>query len=129
LAGVKLGLADAIRQRPGQVDYRLARQHALHAYKAGELSRMQVCDAQSELRRNAEHCGPVIEEPCPVCDEPQMHCVTYVFGPRLPSGGRCVTSRAEMTRLARRKAEYKAYEVEVCIECGWNHLLRSYLIE
>jgi hypothetical protein len=125
---VKLGLADAIRQRPGQVDYRLARQNALHAFKAGDLSRAEVCDAQTELLRNAEHCGPSIDEPCPVCNESRMHAVTYVFGARLPSGGRCITSRAEMLRLARRKAEYVAYEVEVCIDCRWNHLLRSYPI-
>lgn len=123
---MKLGLADAIRQRPGQIDYRLARQNALHAYKAGALSRLQVCDAQSELLRNAEHCGAPLDEPCPVCGESRMQLVTYVFGPRLPSSGRCVSSRAELTRLARRKTVSTAYEVEVCLGCAWNHLLRSY---
>jgi hypothetical protein len=46
----------------------------------------------------------------------------------LPAGGRCITSLAEIRRLARRQADYTAYTVEVCIDCGWNHLLRSYLL-
>jgi len=46
----------------------------------------------------------------------------------LPSGGRCITNLAEMTRLARREADYTAYVVEVCVDCGWNHLMRSYVL-
>jgi hypothetical protein len=33
-----------------------------------------------------------------------------------------------MARLARREADYTAYVVEVCVDCGWNHLMRSYLL-
>ena len=25
-------------------------------------------------------------------------------------------------------ADYTAYVVEVCVDCGWNHLMRSYLL-
>ena len=51
--------------------------------------------------------------------------VTYVFGPRLPKHGRCVTSDKEMARIDARKAAYQGYVVEVCVDCGWNHLTRS----
>jgi hypothetical protein len=125
---VKLGLAAAVQRRPGEIDYRLEPQRVLAAYRSGAQSELAVCDAQGELLRNAEHCGTDTGEPCPICDEGQLTHVTYVFGPRLPSGGRCVTSRAELARLAKRKAPYTAYVVEVCVGCGWNHLVRSYLL-
>jgi hypothetical protein len=127
---VKYGLSDAVmaRHRPGQIDYRLARQNVLHAFRAGAVSRLQICDAQTELTRNATYCGAGIDDPCPVCEAVALRNVTYVFGPRLPSGGRCITNLAEMARLASRQADYTAYVVEVCVECGWNHLMRSYLL-
>jgi hypothetical protein len=128
LALVKLGLASAVTRGPGEIDYRLERQRVLAAYRAGAQSRLAVCDAQPELHRNAEFCGTAANEPCPVCEEADLVHVTYVFGPRLPSGGRCVSSRAELERLATRKAPYTGYVVEVCTDCGWNHLVRSYLL-
>jgi hypothetical protein len=128
LWGVKLGLAAAVQRRPGEIDYRLERQRVLAAFRSGAQSELAVCDAQGELLRNAEHCGQVTDEPCPVCSTGRLSHVTYVFGPRLPSAGRCVTSNGELARLAKRKAPYTAYVVEVCVECAWNHLVRSYLL-
>jgi hypothetical protein len=128
LRRVKLGLAAAVQRRPGEIDYRLERQRILAAFRAGAQSELAVCDAQNELLRNAEFCATATDEPCPICDDEPLRHVTYVFGPRLPSGGRCITSRAELARLAKRKAPYTAYVVEVCVGCGWNHLVRSYLL-
>ena len=127
---MKYGLSDAVmaRHRAGHVDYRLARQNVLHAYRAGTVSQLSICDAQAELTRNAVHCGVGADDLCPVCDEPELRHVTYLFGPRLPSGGRCLTNLAEMQRYARAKASYTAYVVEVCVACRWNHLIRSYLL-
>ena len=125
---MKLGLSDVAATTPGEIDYRLARQQVLRAYRDGALARHEVCDAQSELRRNAHHCGEPTGEDCPVCDEHELVHVTYVFGPRLPAHGRCVLSRAELARLARRQGQFVGYVVEVCAACGWNHLTRSYLL-
>jgi hypothetical protein len=125
---VKLGLAAAAQRRPGEVDYRLERQRALAAYRTGAVSELSVCDAQTELLRNASFCGTPTGEPCPICDDCELVHVTYVFGPRLPASGRCISSRAELARLAKRKSPYTGYVVEVCTECGWNHLVRSYLL-
>jgi len=50
--------------------------------------------------------------------------VTYVFGPRLPAHGRCISTPGELERLNQRRADLSAYVVEVCAECGWNHLVR-----
>lgn len=126
---MKVGLAAAIQSRPGEIDFRLERQRVLAAFRAGAQTVTQVCDAQDELVRNAAHCGSAVVDPCPVCAGDSLVHVTYVFGPRLPSSGRCMTSLLEMQRLARRKMAYAAYVVEVCAVCRWNHLVRSYPLQ
>ncbi len=110
---------------PAGIDYRLERQRVLEGFGRGELSRENVCDAQFELRRNAAHCGTELGELCPVCEDNEVVAVAYVFGPRLPKSGRCVTTAAERERLSRREGEFTEFVVEVCAACGWNHLLHS----
>lgn len=105
------------------VDYRLARDATLRAWRAGELGDPEVCDAQRELLRNAAFCGRPTERSCPVCGEVDLVEVIYAFGSRLPCHGRCVASSAEMQRLEQRKTPVTGYEVEVCTGCGWNHLV------
>ena len=111
----------------GVVDYRLARNGIVKEFKRGRLTRLDVCDAQPELLRNAQHCGRPAAEPCPIC-EGAMVLVTYVFGSRLPASGRCITKLDELTKMDRAREERAAYVVEVCAECSWNHLVRSYPI-
>ncbi|MDG2025564.1 MAG: DUF5318 family protein [Acidimicrobiales bacterium] len=124
---MKRGLAAAAASgaTSAGVDYRLAREATLQAWRDGDLPTEQVCDAQRELQRNAEFCGVALRTPCPVCEKESLVEVTYVFGPWLPKHGRCVTSDKEMVRLAARKAASQGYVVEVCTDCGWNHLARS----
>jgi hypothetical protein len=122
---VKLGLQAAATGMSAGIDYRLAREATLKAWRGGDLTREQICDAQRELQRNAEFCGATTERPCPVCEESDLVEVTYVFGPWLPKHGRCVTSDREMSKLVDRKAPSQGYVVEVCVECQWNHLTRS----
>lgn len=119
-----MGLTQAIAGDAG-VDYRLMRETTLAAWRKGKVGVSELCDAQPELRRNAEFCGRPLEAPCPVCESAGLVEVTYVFGSRLPGHGRCVTSDKEMSRLDARKQELRGYVVEVCVDCGWNHLLRS----
>jgi hypothetical protein len=111
----------------GVVDYRLARNSIVKEFKRGRLTRLDVCDAQPELLRNAKHCGRPAPEPCPIC-ESQLVLVTYVFGNRLPPNGRCITKMKELATFERATIERAAYVVEVCGECAWNHLVRSYPI-
>ncbi len=107
------------------VDYRLVRAATLQSWRDGDLTSSQICDAQAELRRNAEFCGTPTERECPVCEADQLVDVTYVFGPRLPKHGRCLTTLKELRRLEQRAATYKRYVVEVCNTCGWNHMTLS----
>ncbi len=113
---------------PGQIDYRLVRKRTIDEFKRGRLSRLDVCDAQPELLRTARNCGRPSKETCPICDEEHVVLVSFVFGPRLPAAGRCVTSAKELDRLGRRVSELACYVVEVCPSCSWNHLLRSFPI-
>ncbi|MGI8758898.1 MAG: DUF5318 family protein [Acidimicrobiales bacterium] len=110
----------------GNVDYRLARQAAVSDFRKGRLARHEVCDAHHELLRAARNVGEESKQQCPICDDARVVLVTYVFGTRLPAGGRCVTTRTEMQRLARGSADRVAYVVEVCPGCGWNHLARTF---
>ena len=113
--------------RPGEVDYRLARASRLHAFRSGRISRAEACDAQPELLRNAVSASRRTRRACPICEERHhLREVTYVFGPRLPKSGRCITRADELATLAARAGRHEAYVVEVCTTCGWNHLVRSY---
>jgi hypothetical protein len=113
----------------GEIDYRLARQALIAQYRAGRIARNEVCDAHPELRRNAAELGLASERPCPICGADDIVLVTYVFGTRLPASGRCLSSRGELAKIARRRGTFTGYVVEVCTECWWNHLMRSFPIE
>ncbi|MFT7473918.1 MAG: hypothetical protein ACI81L_000833 [Verrucomicrobiales bacterium] len=108
----------------GSINYRLARERTIMAYKSGEATRSEVCDAQSELMRNARECGKTTDVRCPICHEEELVEVLYVFGPRLPAAGRCIVTDGDLERIRRRKGDFTAYDVEVCPNCKWNHLLR-----
>ena len=110
------------RNGRGQIDHRLARQHLINEYKRKRLSQEQVCDAHPELIRAAKNVGTAASTPCPICEEDQLRLVTYVFGPRLPAHGKCVTTAKEMRALDRRHEELSAYVVEACVACRWHHL-------
>ena len=109
----------------GSINYRLARERAITAYLSGEATRSEVCDAQSELMRNARECGRPTKDTCPICHDAKLVHVTYIFGPRLPAAGRCMVTEADWDRIRRSKGDFTAYEVEVCPECRWNHLLKT----
>jgi Family of unknown function (DUF5318) len=110
----------------GQIDYRLVRKHIVDEFKRGRLSRTDVCDAQPELMRAARNCGRASQEMCPICGEEAVVLVSFVFGPRLPAHGRCITTAKELDRLGRRISQLACYVVEVCPACAWNHLLRTF---
>ena len=110
----------------GVVDYRLTRQSVIREFRKGRLSRLDVCDAHPELQRAASGAGTATDELCPICEDEAVTLVTYAFGPRLPAGGRCVTSAREMAKLARGRVQVACYVVEVCTGCAWNHLSRVF---
>jgi hypothetical protein len=108
------------------VDYRLARRSIVRNYRNGRLSRMDVCDAHPELIRAARHVGEQTQELCPICEEVNVVLVSYAFGTGLGPAGHCVSTKAELFKLSKRTSELTCYVVEVCPECSWNHLTRSF---
>ena len=125
LRGAEGGAAGAV---PGEIDYRLARQALISEYRKGRIDRQEVCDAQPELMRAARNVGEASARMCPICEDSHVVLVTYVFGPRMPASGRCVTTKAEMQALPRSGGDLAAYVVEVCPACKWNHLARTFLL-
>jgi hypothetical protein len=111
---------------PGEIDYRLARHALVSEYRKGRLARHEVCDAHPELLRAAREVGDPTKLVCPICADGPVVLVSYVFGPRLPAFGRCITSKAELRALAKRQGQFSCYVVEVCPACGWNHLARVF---
>ncbi|HEX9545861.1 MAG TPA: DUF5318 family protein, partial [Acidimicrobiales bacterium] len=107
-------------------DYRLARNLVLTEFRKGRLSRTDVCDAQPELIRAAVNCGHESREDCPICEDAKVVLVSYVFGSRLPASGRCVSSGGELLKLSQSGRELACYVVEVCPNCAWNHLARTF---
>lgn len=114
----------SLRGAHGVVDHRLSRRHLINEFKRGRLRQDQVCDAHPELIRAAKNIGSPASVACPICTDADLRLVTYVFGPRLPSHGRCVSTAAEMRALTARGDELTAYVVEACVACRWHHLLR-----
>lgn len=108
----------------GVVDHRLTRRHLINEYRRGRLRKDQVCDAHPELIRAARNLGAESRTTCPICQAAKLKLVTYVFGSRLPSHGRCVSTAKEMATLNQRADDLTAYVVEACVECHWHHLLR-----
>ena len=113
---------------PGEIDYRLARQALISEFRKGRLAQHEVCDAHPELIRNARFCSEPSRITCPICEDAKLVLVTYVFGPRLPASGLCITSKKELKALARKAGDFAAYVVEVCPGCSWNHLARTFLL-
>jgi hypothetical protein len=107
----------------GIVDHRLSRRALINEYRRGRLRRDQLCDAHPELLRAARNFGDETTVQCPICQVTNVVLVTYVFGPRLPKHGRCVTRPDELDQY--RRDQHTAYVVEACHGCGWHHLLRS----
>lgn len=116
--------AGSLRGSAGVVDHRLARRHLVNEFRRGRLRQDQICDAHPELIRAARNVGSESRAVCPICGQPDLRLVTYVFGARLPSHGKCVATAAEMAALHQRSDDLTAYVVEACIACRWHHLLR-----
>ena len=120
--------APTIPKTPGTVDYRLLREATAAGVKAGRIDRADACDAQPELLRAARCYSEPTDEPCPLCSAGPLTLVRYVFGPRLPAHGRCVSTPGDWERIRRRKGDFTCYVVEVCLDCAWNHLRSRFAV-
>lgn len=108
------------------IDYSLARRAVLTGLAAGRVRREDACDAHTYLRRAAHYHGEPTDQTCPVCAEEMLVHVTYAYGECFSgdTNGRAWASR-EIPDLAARLPEFSVFVVEVCLGCGWNHLVTS----
>ena len=110
------------------VDYGLARRSLLSALRRGVVGTTDVCDAHPELMRAAKNIGEERAAGCPVCSHESIRWVRYVYGDELKANsGRVVYPMEWLGELARRHDQFTCYVVEVCVDCSWNHLVRSYM--
>ena len=109
-------------------DYALARRAVLADFRRGVLTRLDVCDAHPELVRAATYLGVELDDECPVCGAGRMRVVSYVYGDKLKTAnGRCIANDNELDRLGSTCDEFACFDVEVCVDCRWNHLRRQSL--
>ena len=110
------------------VDYALQRRAVLADLASGRRSLAEACDAHPYLRLAARHYGEPASRACPVCDKSRQQHVHYVYGDALGKASGQAKTVAELTQLAGHYAEFDVYVVEVCLDCGWNHLIRSFVL-
>jgi hypothetical protein len=110
------------------IDYALQRRAVLADVAVGRTAVADACDAHPYLLLAARHYGESSPVPCPLCAKRGLRQVHYVYGDALGSTSGQAKSLAELTHLALRHDEFDVYVVEVCPDCHWNHLIRSFVL-
>jgi hypothetical protein len=113
-----------------EVDYALQRRHTLQSLRRPQhvIDGGAVCDADPLLIRAALHHGEESEVSCPTCPAKRLLNLNYVFGEQLGQYSGRIKSTAELEEMQSEVGEFKVVVVEVCPECGWNHMITSYLL-
>lgn len=112
--------------RRDEVDHALARRAVLTAVRSGRTGTTEVCDASPYLQRAAKEWGLRTTRPCPICRRPALWEIAWVYGDALGDGNGTARSARGVRLLAAARPDFAVYEVEVCLDCGWNHLVRTY---
>ncbi len=96
---------------------------------AGRVGREEVCDAGAYLLRAARFHGTAAGRPVrSVCRHDELAQVSWVFGESLRHVSGSARSAADLEQLAAQVADFSVHVVEVCTECRWNHLVRSFVL-
>ena len=128
LSGTSFDPTKPPRSKGPVVDYALARRSVVRAVRRGVIGTAEVCDAHPELMRAARNIGEDGDVKCPICSHSTLRYVRYVFGDELKRhSGKVVYPAEWLTELASTHDQFTCYLVEVCIDCSWNHLLRSFV--
>jgi hypothetical protein len=112
------------------VDYALQRRQSLATFR-GQPRRLTVdrlCDADPMLIRAALHHGELSTVRCPIADCGRLITLNYVFGDQLGQYSGRIKSAPELEEMENEFGEFKVCVVEICTDCGWNHLIETYLL-
>lgn len=118
----------AVLGRRSVVDHGLRRRAVLRRLATGATARADVCDADPYLLRAARFHGEPAGRDCPVCRDPGLALVSFVFGDELGQFSGRIRSRVEIGEMSASVGEVRVATVEVCRRCSWNHLALSYLM-
>lgn len=115
--------------RREEINYALQRNAALAALqKPARLLASDPLDADPLLIKSALHHGLRVDEDCPVCAQAKLFHLNYVFGEQLGQYSGRIKSEAELIEMQCEFGEFRVCVVEVCCECGWNHMISSFLL-
>lgn len=110
------------------VDHAISRQRALSAAVLAATGSSDALDPHPDLLRAAKHHGRPAGRPCPWCRGEGLVLLRYVYSDELgPYSGR-IKTEAELDEMAPQYGFLDVYLVEVCPDCRWNHLLRTYVL-
>jgi hypothetical protein len=112
------------------VDYSLQRRRTL-AELQGALRTMvshEALEADPLLIRAALHHGCLTRRRCPVGDCGRLITINYTFGDQLGQYSGRIKSADELVEMENEFGEFTVYVVEVCQDCGWNHVIESYVL-
>ncbi len=121
---------DSMWSKREEVSYALARRAQLEAMRRPSrvLSESNPCDADPMLVRAALHHGELSSVACPVCASDRLTNLNYVFGEQLGQYSGRIKSTAELDEMQSEFGEFRVRVVEVCPDCGWNHMITTYLL-
>jgi hypothetical protein len=109
------------------VDYTLKRRSVLRDLRAGRISSYDACDAHPEITRIARLSGVETTRSCPICGKSWLKHLHFVYGDELGElSGRLLPVDTIWNKLPEEYASFVCYVVEVCVDCSWNHMVRSY---
>ena len=111
-----------------EIDYALDRRATLEALRKSLHSALDATNIDPYLKRAAQHHGEVTTRDCPVCKRSKLKELRYAFGDQLGQYSGRIKSLAELDEMQNEYGEFRVYTVEICLECGWNHLVYSFLL-
>ena len=112
------------------VDYSLQRRRTLEELQGAFRTMVshEALDADPMLIRAALHHGSLSEQRCPVGSCGRLLRLNYTFGDQLGQYSGRIKSNEELENMENEYGEFTVYVVEVCSECGWNHVIESYVL-
>lgn len=112
------------------VSHALQRRRTLEALLSPrvDLNAPTACDADPMLVRAALHHGEPLDRLCPVCESPRLCLLRYTFGRQLGQFSGRIRTAEDLDEMETQFGEFRVYEVEVCPDCLWNHILTHYVL-
>lgn len=123
-------VSQSYRTQREWMSHALQRRAALEAMRRPQalLAGLDPCDADPMLVRSALHHGELSGRDCPVCASDRLSLLSYVFGDQLGQFSGRIKSTAELIEMQDQFGEFKVRVVEVCPDCGWNHLIETFVL-